>query len=141
MALLLSSSGRSRQQVIAAIEDVVACHNLSGAADDLGVASLERGAALERAQALDTDELPDGAKLRTQLISAMTHSQAADDAYQRWAEAVGANGCRSKAMKGADRKAGDAESKKATAAKKQVAELWNPVATRYDHPTVTYLQI
>jgi hypothetical protein len=141
VAQLLSASGRNRQQVVRAITDVIACRRLSAAGAALSEASAARAVSRERADALRVDGLPSGPALKTELISALAHSQAADDAYGRWAESVGRSGCRSAAMHGADRSRGDAESKGATAAKKRVAALWNPVARQYGHPAVSYLTI
>jgi hypothetical protein len=141
VAQLLVTSGRSRSQVISAVEDIMACTRLSAAAAALGEAAASRRAMIERAGTMTTGQLPGGAELKAQLISGLTHSAAADDAYERWAEAAHRQGCGSKAMKGAERQRGDAESQKATAAKKRVVAIWNPIATDHGYPTVTYLQI
>ncbi|GAA2523042.1 hypothetical protein [Winogradskya humida] len=138
---LLAGSGRDRERVIAAVTDVKECRKLSAAASDLRGAATARGAALERAGALQAGLLPGGVELKSELLSALSHSQAADDAYARWAAEADDRGCGSAVMKGADRAEGDAESKKATAAKKRVAELWNPIARQYGYPNRTYLQI
>ncbi|WP_143163042.1 aminoglycoside phosphotransferase family protein [Couchioplanes caeruleus] len=141
VARLLATSGRNRAQVVSAVQDVKDCARLSAAVAGLSEASAGRAAALERARNLQTDQLPSGAQLKTQLIGALAHSRAADVAYGKWAEARHNRGCSARTMRTADRDRGDAESREATAAKKRVAALWNPVATRHGHPTVTYLQI
>jgi hypothetical protein len=141
VALLLAASAKSRKEVKAAVQDVIKCRRLKPAADKLGKASADRGTAAERADRLATDDLAAGDELKTQLVTAFQHSRAADDAYRRWAQALTRDGCKSKARKGSHRKRGDAESAKATAAKKRVATLWNSVGPSYGHPKVSYEKI
>ena len=141
MAQLLADSGADRKQVVTAVQDVIACRRLSRAQSALSEAAAGRRVSRERAAALRTEKLPDGAELKSQLVSALTHSAAADDAYGRWAEAVQRSGCRSAVMRGPDRARGDSESRAATAAKKRVAALWNPIAGRYGKPSVTFTGI
>ncbi|BCJ62787.1 hypothetical protein C1I93_11635 [Micromonospora endophytica] len=141
VAELLAVSGRDRKRVVSAIENTIFCRNTSAAADTLGRAADGRQAALDRAEALRTDQLPNGAELKEQMILAFRHSRAADEAYQRWASRVSADGCRSPAMRGKDRTRGDSESRAAGAAKRRVAKLWNPIAESHGHPTVSHLTI
>jgi hypothetical protein len=141
VAVLLTASARSRKDVKAAVQDVIKCRRLKPAAAKLGKASADRRAAAERAGRLEIDDLAAGEQLKTLLVTAFRHSKGADDAYRKWAQALSREGCGGKARKGADRRRGDAESAKATAAKKKVATLWNTIGPSYGHPEVTYQTI
>jgi hypothetical protein len=141
VAALLTGSAKYRRQVQAAVTDVIKCRRLKPAAAKLATASSARGSMLVRAGQLKTDRLSGGAELKTELVAAFGHAKAADDAYRRWALALNSKGCRSSARNGTDRKRGDAESAKATTAKKKVATLWNQIAAQYDRQPVSYLNI
>lgn len=136
----LASAGPARTRVKAAVTNLVACKQLKPAATALAQASKDRQQSLARARGLEVGDLPQGDVLKSQLVSAFAHSKAADDAYRKWALALSAKGCKA-ARNGPDRKRGDAESKQATAAKKQVAQIWNDLAPGYGHPTVVYTNI
>ncbi|WP_229074266.1 hypothetical protein [Actinoplanes sp. DH11] len=141
LATLLDGSGRDRQKVIRAVEDVAGCDRPGRAATALDEAAAGRAALLTRLGGLRTDGLPDGAQLRAELGEALAHSREADEAYAQWARAVSRNGCGSSSMNGDHRDRGDAASKDATAAKKRFVTLWNPTAVRYGHPELTYKQV
>jgi hypothetical protein len=117
VARLLADSGRSRQHLDTA---VAACAEAA-----LRAVAGERGAQLERLEALHVDLLPSGAGLRTELGVALGHARRAADAYAAWA----AGGCGS-------RRRGDAEARRAGDAWQRVATLWNPVADAYGHSRV-----
>jgi hypothetical protein len=139
-AQTLASAGPTRTKVKAAVTNLMACKQVKPAATVLARASKERQRSLVRARGLTVGDLARGDELKSQLVAAFSHSKAADDAYRKWALALAAKGCRA-AKNGPERKRGDAESKRATAAKKQVAGIWNDVASGYGHPTVVYTNI
>jgi hypothetical protein len=141
VAQVLVDSGRARSRVANAVRQVAACTDVRTAGADLRAGSAARRATVERAGALRTDLLPRGAELKAQIVVALAHDQRAGDAYATWAAAVELTGCRSAAMHGADRRAGDAESRAAIAAKKRVAELWKPLAAEYGQPAMSYQDI
>ena len=138
---LLADSGRDRRRIAPAVEKVVGCTDLSGAARQFREAAAGRQAVLERARELRTDALPDGAELKDTLVEALSHSKAADDAFARWADAVAASGCGSAAMNGAHRKRGDAESRGATAAKQHFVTLWAAIAEPRGYRVPSYRDI
>jgi hypothetical protein len=86
---------------------------------------------------LRTDELPNGAELKGQLLTALDHALRADNAYARWAAAVEEYGCQPAVLRGPERRRGDAESTAAVPATQRLAELWNPLAARYGHPPLS----
>jgi hypothetical protein len=138
---LLTASSPTRTKVAAAVTNLGKCKRLKQGASVLGAASAERRKSLVRAEALAVDDLSEGDQLKNQLVSAFKHSKAADDAYRRWAQALSTRGCKSSVRNGSDRRRGDAESAVATAAKKQVARLWNQIGPAYGHGKVSYQNI
>ncbi|WP_167604436.1 hypothetical protein [Micromonospora auratinigra] len=141
LAEILSRSKQDRRTIAPAVEKVTRCVDPTGAAADFRQAGAGRRDVLRRVTAIETDELPHGAELRSNLVSALSHSAAADDAYSRWARAVARHGCRSSAMRGTDRKTGDRESRAATEAKQRFVALWNPVARQSGDPVLSYRDI
>ena len=137
VAQVLADSGNAHTRVAAAIDGVATCTDVRSAGADLRAGSVSRRASLERTAALHTDLLPNGAALKVQLTAALEHARQADDAYAAWAAAVETKGCGSPAMRGAERREGDAQSNAAAAAGKRFAQLWNPLAARYGHPQVS----
>ncbi|MFI2714189.1 hypothetical protein ACH495_29115 [Micromonospora sp. NPDC018662] len=141
LAELLARSKRDRRTIAPAVEKVTRCTDPTGAAVDFLRAGAGRRDVLQRVTAIRTDQLPRGAELRSALVSALTHSAAADDAYARWARAVARHGCRSSAMHGTDRQTGDRESRAATAAKQRFVALWNPVTRQAGRPALSYRDV
>jgi hypothetical protein len=131
VADVLADSEPARQRAAAAARNVAACTDVHTAGADLRAGAEARGESLGRARALAVDLLDRGDELKAQLTVALTHAQRADEAYAQWAAAVDLTGCRSAAMQGPARRAGDTESRLASVAKERVAELWNPLAERY----------
>jgi hypothetical protein len=141
VANLLSAAAPIRTKVKSAVTNLVGCTRLTQAASILSSAAQERARSLSRAKALDMDDIAEGPELKSALVSAFDHSRSADDAYRKWAVNLKSRGCRSSARNGSDRKRGDAESATATAAKKQVADVWSRVGARYGYAGVVYENI
>jgi hypothetical protein len=137
VAQVLADSEPARQRAAVAARNVAACTDVHTAGADLRTGAEARGRSLERARALAVDLLDRGDELKAQLTIALSHAQRADEAYAQWAAAVDLTGCRSAAMQGPARRAGDTESRRASAAKERVAELWNPLAERYGLPAMS----
>ncbi len=141
LAEILARSKQDRRTIAPAVEKVTRCLDPTGAAADFRQAGAGRREVLSRVTAIETDQLPRGAELHANLVSALRHSAAADDAYARWASAVARHGCGSSAMRGTDRRTGDRESRAATAAKQRFVALWNPFARQSGHPVLSYRDI
>jgi hypothetical protein len=137
VADVLADAAGPRARAAVAVRDVAACTDVHTAVADLRAVAAVRDAALARMPTLRTERLTGGDELEIRLTVALTHAQRAGRAYADWAAAVDRTGCRSAAMHGPERRAGDAESAAAATAGKRVAELWNPLATRYGHPLVS----
>jgi hypothetical protein len=137
VAQVIALSGGARQRSADAVRAIAACRGARPARADLRDGAAVRGAAAERAQALDTDQLPQGAELRYQLVEALAHFRLADIAYADWASAVERSRCALADLLGPDRARGDDEAAAATAATRRFVVLWNPLAAEYGHETVS----
>ncbi|MFH8630230.1 hypothetical protein ACH4CC_10190 [Streptomyces lydicus] len=130
---LLGDSNNSRSSVIGAVNSIKSCDNLGGAANDLRAAAGQRNDLVKRLQQLPVDKIPDHAQLTAALTKAWQSSAAADNHYAAWAGQVGGKkGChKGKARVSRQTAQGNAASGQATQAKKQAAQLWNPLAKKY----------
>ncbi|MFG2290893.1 hypothetical protein ACGFOU_33085 [Streptomyces sp. NPDC048595] len=130
---LLGDSNNSRASVIGAVNNIKSCTNLGGAAKDLRAAAGQRNDLVRRLQQLPVDKIPNHAQLTAALTKAWQSSASADNHYAAWAGQVGGKkGChKGKARVTKQTAQGNAASGQATAAKKQAAQIWNPLAQKY----------
>ncbi|MFF8784278.1 hypothetical protein [Streptomyces sp. NPDC015125] len=130
---LLGDSNNSRSSVIGAVNSIKSCSNLGGAAKDLRAAAGQRSALVKRLQQLPVDKIPQHSQLTAMLTKAWQSSAAADNHYAAWAGQVGSKkGChKGKARLSRQTAQGNAASGQATTAKKQAAQVWNPLAKKY----------
>ncbi|WP_328547811.1 hypothetical protein [Streptomyces platensis] len=130
---LLGDSNNSRSSVINAVNGIKTCHNLGGAAKDLRAAAGQRNDLVKRLQQLPVDKIPNHDRLTAALTKAWQSSASADNHYAAWAGQVGGKkGChKGKARVTRQTAQGNAASGQATLAKKQAAQIWNPLAQKY----------
>ncbi|MFI1308306.1 hypothetical protein [Streptomyces sioyaensis] len=130
---LLGDSNNSRSSVIGAVNSIKTCSNLDGAAKDLRSAAGQRNDLVKRLQQLSVDKIPDHARLTAALTKAWQSSAAADNHYAAWAGQVGGKkGCHKGRARGTGQAAqGNVASGQATQAKRQAAQIWNPLAQKY----------
>ncbi|MEV4924420.1 hypothetical protein [Streptomyces roseoverticillatus] len=130
---LLKDSNNSRDAVIKAVDSTRSCKDLDKSASDLRDAAKQRDGLVTRLEKTVIDKLPNSAELSAQLTKAWKSSASADSHYAAWADQVGGkHGCiKGHARPSGESTAGDRASGDATAAKKQAAELWNPIAKKY----------
>ncbi|BDH15584.1 hypothetical protein [Streptomyces hygroscopicus] len=130
---LLGDSNNSRSSVIGAVNSIKTCSNLGGAAKDLRAAAGQRNDLVKRLQQLPVDKIPNHDRLTAALSKAWQSSAAADNHYAAWAGQVGSKkGChKGKARLSRQTAQGNAASGQATTAKKQAAQIWNPLAQKY----------
>ena len=86
MSTLLTSSAAARTALHEAVSQVGACTNLSGAVSQLHGVVNQRASEYGRASALATSALPDGTKVKSELITALSSSLKADREYLAWAQ-------------------------------------------------------
>jgi hypothetical protein len=130
LATLLTSSAAARTALHQAVEQVGACGDLSGAVSQLQNVVNQRASEYDRASTLPTSALPDGTKVKSELIAALSSSLTADRDYLTWAQQQLAGGCIPSRQSGAYNAAFSA-SQLADAAKQAFVQVWNPVAARY----------
>jgi len=130
---LLGDSNNSRSSVINAVNGIRTCHNLGGAAKDLRAAAGQRNDLVKRLQQLPVDKIPNHDRLTAALTKAWQSSASADNHYAAWAGQVGGKkGChKGKARVTRQTAQGNTASGQATLAKKQAAQIWNPLAQKY----------
>ncbi|WP_338054710.1 hypothetical protein [Streptomyces spiramyceticus] len=130
---LLADSNNSRDSVIKAVQAIGACKNLSEAAGDLRAAAKQRNGLVTRLEGLTVDKLPKHEQLSASLTTAWKASAAADNHYAAWADQVaGKRGCKKgHARSTPQQQAGNRESGKASAAKKEAVGLWNAIAKQH----------
>ena len=131
VSTLLNSSGAARRAVEGAVSQVQACANLSTAVGQLQDVVNDRSTEYSQASALLTSALPDGTAVKSDLIAALGLSLAADREYLAWAQQQQVAGCTPAAESSAYGAANRAD-QQADAAKQEFAQVWDPVAARYD---------
>jgi serine/threonine protein kinase len=127
---LLASSADARTALHQAVKQVGSCANLGGAASQLQNVVNQRTSEYRRASALTVSALPDGATVKSALITALSRSLNADQDYLTWARQQEAGGC-SPSSQSATYNAAFSTSQQADAAKAAFVQVWNPVAARY----------
>jgi len=130
LTTLLISSSTARTALHRAVKQVAGCTNLSGAIGDLQDVVNQRSTEYSRASALMVSALPDGAKVKTKLTTALSLSLKADQDYLTWARQQRASGCTPTSQSGTYN-AAFSTSQRADAAKEAFVQAWNPVAARF----------
>ncbi len=127
---LLASSADARTALHQAVRQVGSCVNLDGAAGQLQNVVNQRTSEYRRASALMVTALPDGARVKSALMTALSRSLQADQDYLAWARQQKAGGC-VPSSQSATYNAAFSTSQGADAAKAAFVQVWNPVAARY----------
>jgi hypothetical protein len=127
---LLASSADARTALHQAVKQVGSCANLGGAASQLQNVVDQRTSEYRRASALTVSALPDGAQVKSALVTALSRSLKADQDYLTWARQQKASGC-IPSSQSATYNAAFSTSQRADAAKAAFVQIWNPVAARY----------
>jgi hypothetical protein len=130
---LLAQSNDSRNAVIGAVQNIKQCKNLQQAAQNLRSAASQRQDLVKKLGGLQTGALPQHDALTAALTKAWNASAQADNAYAAWGDQVaGHKGChKGKARPTRQQAKGNRASGDASAAKKEAAKLWNPIADKY----------
>ncbi|MBV1850040.1 hypothetical protein [Catellatospora tritici] len=135
---ILTPSKVDRNNLTHAVANISGCDNLAANIAALQRVGNGRRAELAQAQALRVSDLPGGEELAATLVTALTHSLAADQAFVKWGRTRLNSGCTKANKEGGQYDVGMDESTLATAAKQRFVELWNPIAAQYGHPVIEY---
>jgi serine/threonine protein kinase len=127
---LLGSSAAARAALQGAVEQVRGCTDLSGAVASIRAVVDQRAGEYNQASALSTAALAGGAIVKSDLITALSDSLAADREYLTWAQQELNSGCTPDAQSSAYNAAYQAD-QRADASKDAFIQVWNPVAARY----------
>ena len=130
---LLDSSAATRQVLGGAINEVLNCTNLSGAASQIQNTVSQRDSEYREASTLSASGLPQGAAVKSDLIAAMRTSLDADHDYLTWAQQELNLGCAQPEQSTAYGAANSAD-QAADAAKQVFVQVWNPIAVKYGVP-------
>lgn len=99
----------------------------------------ERQQELTQAKGLTVDQLQNGPRLRRSMIAAYRNSLDADQAYLAWAQEIQARHCGHRIAPLTEHyKSAISANNKAGPAKRQVAALWKPIASRHGLPVYAW---
>jgi len=132
---LLGSSAVTRKDLVSAITQVQNCARLPVAVSQIQQVVSRRSAEYNRASAMSTAALANGATVKSDLLAALRSSLRADRDYLTWAQQQLAR-CRPGAPSRAYNAAIGAD-QQADAAKGTFVRVWNPVAAKYGLPAAT----
>ena len=127
---LLGSSAAAREALQGAVGQVRGCTDLSGAVASIRNVVDQRVGEYNQASALSTAALASGAIVKSDLITALRDSLAADREYLTWAQQELTSGCTPDAQSSAYNAAYQAD-QLADVSKDAFIQVWNPVAARY----------
>jgi len=135
---LLAESQLGRGYLVAAESDIDACRISSTTFNNLNLAVSNRASLLNRADALEVNNIPEGPAIKAELQAIFTASHDADLAYLNWTESAG-----SSCPQTTDYayQAVVAANNRAQADKDTFVVDWNPVAARYGLPQRNSSQI
>jgi hypothetical protein len=132
---LLDGSASSRQTLVSAVQDIDACSDTSDAITSISQVVSERQTQYSDAQSLETNALPNGSDLESNLVSFLRYSLQADQDYLSWAQDQ--EDCTGAASSDAAYVAGGRASTQAVAAKDSFLDDWNGIASGQRLPTRT----
>jgi hypothetical protein len=134
IAHILQTSSHLRYRLVNTAARLNRCSRVSGDVRDLGAISRGRATLLRRAQELTSTGLSHESPLRRALISALSYSKRADDAFRKWGRELDRRGCRYRGVHSATLRAVNRYDRRATAAKQRVVYWWKRIAQEYDLP-------
>jgi hypothetical protein len=138
---LLQQAITDHQTVISAVQDVQACGTGEGFDADVSAltqAGTDRSEIAGQVGQAPVDALSGGQEATQALVTALTESAAADNAFAAWARDVSNGQCDGQAPTGGKNyKDGESASTRAGKAKDKFVSLWNPIAGEYDLQTIT----
>ncbi len=135
-ALLLDSSS-DRKSLVAAVDDLESCTDVSQAASELNAVAASRSSLLTQLSGLDLSLVPNQAELQSLLTTALQYSVQSDTSYAAWASDLESSCTPSSVDGDPNYEAAQTTDPEAEAAKAQFVSIWNPVASSLGLPTQT----
>ena len=132
---LLSSSAATRKALVGAVAHVRSCTAVAAAVGQIQQVVSQRSSEYQRASAVSTATLANGAAVKSDLLAALHSSLVADRNYLTWARQQ-RSGCTPGAASRAYNAAVGAD-EQAVAAKGTFVRAWNQVAAKYGLPAET----
>jgi hypothetical protein len=131
---LLTTGQNSSEALSSAATDAKNCASpqLAADVDQIQAVRDQRQTELDQAQLLNTDDLPNGADLKSNLISALSLSLQSDGYYLTWAQSQAQPATCADGSLPSEEPAAD---NRAHAPKDAFLRDWNPIASQYGLPT------
>ena len=128
--LMTSAQTRSQWNGNALVTNVGNCGNLSEDITQLGDIANSRSSELNQAENLQVDKIPNGANLKSELMSALQVSYTIDNDYLSWAHQQSDSGCTTGTNSTYYQNA-TAEDNTATNDKQAFLNDWDPIASQF----------
>ena len=142
LAAILQQSASARSTVVSATQAVTNCSaDPASEISQMKAAIAQRQSALQELSQISPSDLPDGAALGTDITTALNASNQADQSYILWMGDIEGGTCPHPTDSDPNFANAAGASTQATAAKKAVLALWNPLAQQYGLPQYTADQI
>ena len=127
---MISQQSRSQWNSSVLVSNVGQCINIASDVRQIQQIANQRSSELSQATALQTDAIPNGGTLKSQLMRALRVSLTIDNGYLKWAQEQQNSGC----TVGTDStyyQQATALNSQATDDKLKFVDTWNPIATQY----------
>jgi hypothetical protein len=129
--LMSSANTRSQWDATTLVNNTGNCVNIDQDVTQIGDIANSRSSELSQVQTLQFDKLPNGASLKSQLMTALQVSLQIDNDYLKWAQQQQSSGC-SYGFNNTYYSNASAEDNTATNDKQAFLDSWDPVASQYN---------
>lgn len=142
ISAILSQSASARSTVVSATQAVTNCSaDPNSEASQIQTAVAQRQAALQQLGAITGSGIPNESAILSDLQSALTYSDQADQDYMAWMSDIEGDSCPYPTTSDPNFQAASSASTAATSAKNAFLGLWNPVASQLNLPQYSQSQI
>ena len=128
--LMSSANTRSQWDAQTLVNDTGNCVDIDQDVNQIGDIANSRSSELSQVQTLQFDQLPNGASLKSQLMTALQVSLQIDNDYLKWAQQQQSSGC-AYGFNNAYYNNATAEDNTATNDKQAFLDSWDPIANQY----------
>ena len=129
---VVTQSAAARSNLGSAITAIESCGDIQSAITSLQSDASSRSALAQNAETFQLSGIPNGAELRSDLVTALQASASSDQSYALWGNGLLASGgCQGTAPQDSNWTAAQASDTQATAAKTAFVTVWTPVAQQF----------